>query len=149
MKIQVHFQLPFTRLGIFIDSPFREQTRAATTITTKKEYYLLEFIILRTSQHFFSHVGTFPVLNQEQLGYIIILKEKCGALVRLKHATPDLKSSVLPVSHCAPRRRNNTPDRRQSKIVINRVFDCHLSPECRQMAIENSVSNDKRLSFVA
>ena len=27
-------------------------------------------------------------------------------------------------------------------IVINRVFDCHLSPEWRQMAIENTVSSD-------
>ena len=46
-----------------------------------------------------------------------------------------------------------TPDRRQSKtlltidehgskIAINSVLDCHLSPVGRQMAIENSVSND-------
>ena len=45
-----------------------------------------------------------------------------------------------------------TPDRRQSKtlliiaergskIAINSVFDYHLSPIGRQMAIENSVSN--------
>ena len=48
---------------------------------------------------------------------------------------------------------SNTPDRRQSKTLstidergskIDRksIFDCHLSPICRQMAIENSVSND-------
>ena len=46
-----------------------------------------------------------------------------------------------------------TPDRRQSKTVLtiddhgsklarNSVFDCYLSPVGRQMAIENSVSND-------
>ena len=46
-----------------------------------------------------------------------------------------------------------TPDRRQlkmlltidehgSKIVRSRVFDSHLSPDWRQMAIENSVSNN-------
>ena len=45
-----------------------------------------------------------------------------------------------------------TPDRRQSKtlilsktvdkIVRNRVFDCHLSPDWRQMAIQNTVSCD-------
>ena len=45
-----------------------------------------------------------------------------------------------------------TPDRRQSetlmkstnvdKIVRNRVYDCHFSPDWRQMAIENSVSSD-------
>ena len=46
-----------------------------------------------------------------------------------------------------------TPGRRQSKasiqsvnvdkkIVRNRVFDCHLSPYWRQMAIENTVSID-------
>ena len=28
------------------------------------------------------------------------------------------------------------------KKVRNRVFYCHLSPDWRQMAIENSVSND-------
>ena len=46
----------------------------------------------------------------------------------------------------------STPDRRQSKpfltvserrskIARNSVFDCHLSPVGRQMAIKNSVSN--------
>ena len=45
-----------------------------------------------------------------------------------------------------------TPGRRQSKMLStiyergskidrNRVFDCHLSPVWRQMAIKNSVSN--------
>ena len=44
----------------------------------------------------------------------------------------------------------NTPDRQQSKTLLtidecgsniasNSVFDCHLSPIGRQMAIENSV----------
>ena len=33
-------------------------------------------------------------------------------------------------------------DERGSKIAGNRVFDCHLPPVGRQMAIENSVSND-------
>ena len=48
---------------------------------------------------------------------------------------------------------SNTPDRRQSKTLStidereskidrNSVFDCHLSPMWRHMAIENSVSND-------
>ena len=35
---------------------------------------------------------------------------------------------------------NNIDDRR-SKIVRNRVFDCHLSPDWRQMAIFNTVSS--------
>ena len=35
-----------------------------------------------------------------------------------------------------------TIDERRSKITRNMVFDCHLSPIGRQMAIENSVSND-------
>ena len=35
-----------------------------------------------------------------------------------------------------------TNDERGSKIARNTVFDCHLSPVGRQMAIENSVSND-------
>ena len=40
-----------------------------------------------------------------------------------------------------------TPDRRKistnvGKKVRNRVFDCHLSPEWRQMAIENAVSSE-------
>ena len=45
-----------------------------------------------------------------------------------------------------------TPDRRQSKtlklsmnsnikIVKNTVFDCHLTPDWRQMAIENTISS--------
>ena len=33
-------------------------------------------------------------------------------------------------------------DERGSNIARNSVFDCHLSPIGRQMAIENSVSND-------
>ena len=28
------------------------------------------------------------------------------------------------------------------KIVSNRVLDCYLSPDWRQMAIENTVSNE-------
>ena len=35
-----------------------------------------------------------------------------------------------------------TIDKRGSYIARNSVFDCHLSPIGRQMAIENSVSND-------
>ena len=35
-----------------------------------------------------------------------------------------------------------TIDERRSKIDRNSVFECHLSPVGRQMAIENSVSND-------
>ena len=35
-----------------------------------------------------------------------------------------------------------TIDERGSNIARNSVFDCHLSPVERQMAIENSVSND-------
>ena len=45
-----------------------------------------------------------------------------------------------------PDRRQSKPfltiDERGSKIARNSVFDCHLSPVGRQMAIENSVSND-------
>ena len=47
----------------------------------------------------------------------------------------------------------NTPGRRQSKTLLtidepgsklarNSVFDCNLSPVGRQVAVENSVSND-------
>ena len=39
-------------------------------------------------------------------------------------------------------RNVNTIDERRSKIVRNRVFDCHLSPDRREMAIENTVSNE-------
>ena len=42
-----------------------------------------------------------------------------------------------------------TIDERGSKIDRNSVFDCHLSPDWRQMAIENSVSNDFWSTFVA
>ena len=36
----------------------------------------------------------------------------------------------------------STIDERRSKIDRNGVFDCHLSPKERQIAIENIVSND-------
>ena len=36
----------------------------------------------------------------------------------------------------------NTIDERRSKIVKNRVFECHLLPDLRLMAIENTVSSD-------
>ena len=35
----------------------------------------------------------------------------------------------------------NTIDERRSKIVRNRVFDCHLSSDWPQMAKENTVSS--------
>ena len=41
-----------------------------------------------------------------------------------------------------------TIDERGSKIVRNRVFDCHLSPDRRQMAIVNTVSSDWLPAFV-
>ena len=43
------------------------------------------------------------------------------------------------------RRQSNTfltIDERRLKIVRNRVFECHLSPDWRQMTIENTVSID-------
>ena len=36
----------------------------------------------------------------------------------------------------------NTIDERRSKIVRDRVFDYHMSPDCQQMAIENTVYSD-------
>ena len=36
----------------------------------------------------------------------------------------------------------NTLNEHRSKIIRNRVFDCHLSPDWRQKAIENTVSSD-------
>ena len=41
-----------------------------------------------------------------------------------------------------------TIDKRGSKIAKDSVFDCHLSPVGRQMAIKNSVSNGFLSSFV-
>ena len=41
-----------------------------------------------------------------------------------------------------------TIHKRGSKMARNNVFNCHLSPVGRQMAIENSVSNDFRSMFV-
>ena len=41
-----------------------------------------------------------------------------------------------------------TIDKNGSKIAGNSVFDCYLSPVRRQMAIENSVSNDFLSTFV-
>ena len=42
-----------------------------------------------------------------------------------------------------------TIDERGSEIDRYSVYDCHLSPIGRQMAVENSVSNDFLSSFVA
>ena len=56
-----------------------------------------------------------------------------------------------------PGRSSITPGRRQSKTLLiiderarNSVFDCYLSPNWRQMAIDDSVSNDfdLRSSFI-
>ena len=33
----------------------------------------------------------------------------------------------------------NTTEEQRSKIARNRVFNCHLSPDWRQMAIKNTV----------
>ena len=68
---------------------------------------------------------------------------------------------ALTLQHCliaASYQCFNTPDRRQSKTLLaidergskidrNSVFDCQLSPVGRQMAIENSVSDDFYLRF--
>ena len=59
----------------------------------------------------------------------------------------------------AVKRSDNTTGRRQSKtlstidecgpkIDIKIVFDCHLLPVWRQMAIKNSVSNDFLSTFL-
>ena len=42
----------------------------------------------------------------------------------------------------------STIDERGSKIDRNSVFDCHVSPVWRQMAIENTVSIDFRSTFL-
>ena len=42
----------------------------------------------------------------------------------------------------------NTIGERSSKIVRNRVFDCQLSPDLRQMAIDNTVYSDFLSEFV-
>ena len=42
----------------------------------------------------------------------------------------------------------STIDERGSKIDRNSVFDCHLSPMWRQLAIENSVSYAFRSTFL-
>ena len=42
----------------------------------------------------------------------------------------------------------NTIDEHRSKIIRNRVFDCCLSSDWRQMAIENTVSSDLHTSKV-
>ena len=39
-------------------------------------------------------------------------------------------------------------DDHRSKIIRNRVFDCHLSPDRRQMAIENTISSDFSSLFI-
>ena len=42
----------------------------------------------------------------------------------------------------------STIDEGGSKIVRNSVFECHLSPVWRQMAIKNSVFNDFLFTFL-
>ena len=57
---------------------------------------------------------------------------------------------TYPVPHRVGGNRKTflTIDERAPKITRNSVFDCHLSPVGRQMAIENSVSNDFLSTFV-
>ena len=65
----------------------------------------------------------------------------------------NLRCTHMPVPYAGHPLIIITPDRRQSKTLLTvdergskiarySVFDCHLSPVGRQMAIENSVSND-------
>ena len=50
---------------------------------------------------------------------------------------------MLPIPHqIGSNRKHNTIDELGLKIVRNRVFDCHLSPFRRQMAIKNTVPSD-------
>ena len=52
------------------------------------------------------------------------------------HLVGDNRKTLLIIQECG------------SKLTKNSVFDCHLSPVGRQMAIENSVSNDFLSKFV-
>ena len=105
-------------------------------------------------RHFTIAAGS---LNSQVTGGVIIpLKVQWTILTIVSNLTENsigLKVqnySLFPMS---------TPDRRQSKTLLtidecglkiarNSVFDCHLSPIWRQMAIENYVSNDVRFMSV-
>ena len=80
------------------------------------------------------YVGTFELLINTQ---VFKLQWDCLRI------TPDNQAAIEYV---------NVIDEHRSKIVINRVFDCHLSPDWRQMAIQNTVSTcsffDPRLTIV-
>ena len=56
------------------------------------------------------------------------------------------KKSYAQCAHFTPGRQQSklllAITERGPKIAINSVFDCHLSPVGRQMAITNSISND-------
>ena len=73
----------------------------------------------------------------------------CGYFIKNRFArtTCMLSSTVRKfVDKNTPGRRQSKTlfiiDERGSKIARNSVFDCHLSPIGRQIAIENSISND-------
>ena len=54
----------------------------------------------------------------------------------------DVISNVLYTHRIGGNRNDNTIDEFGSKKARNSVFDSHLSPDWRQMAIENIVSSD-------
>ena len=49
---------------------------------------------------------------------------------------------MLDTNRIGRNRKCSTIDERRSKIVRYRVFDCHLSPDRRQMAIDKTISSD-------
>ena len=63
-----------------------------------------------------------------------------------------IQFTTKPESRYTPGRRQSktllTIDGRGSKIARNSIFDCHLSPVGRQMAIKNSISNDFLSTFI-
>ena len=108
------------------------------------QYQISGFVTYSSATHCNPMILIFNLLSSD---FATIL---CGDKVRFSAATM-LKNFFNFVScndFCV-----TTPDWWQSKTVIlsttvdqkkvrNRDFDCHLSPDWRQMAIENTVSRD-------
>ena len=93
-------------------------------------------------EYSFNGVGDF-ILVQDVNSSVVIQ-------VRAEQATDKDGMYLMPISTLVRWQSKTflTIDKRGTKIVRNRVFDCHVSPIGWQMAIKNSVSNDFWSTFV-
>ena len=124
-------------------------------------YRLIEPLVLlvrKTWENVMLFVLVFSITVRNMITFVICVSNVIRFITRVRNMMSWLCSNsallcILPklffttiVQNITPGGRRSktlfTIDKRGSKIDWNSVFDCHLSPDWRQMTIENSVSND-------